>query len=175
MSRARQLGRWVGELLRPQNRSKLIALLILGCFLILIGLSVVQRLRNIADPTPAPRVITKTAAEIEADKARAEAERQAEAERRQQAEAERRRQAELREIQRRQEEEKARRASRDALNGAIKGCVSAVRQRTETRYYRSSFDAYSTEETISYFGTAEERFQFEKCMAERGHALRDKK
>jgi hypothetical protein len=38
----------------------------------------------------------------------------------------------------------------------------------------SRFDAYVTGEygdTYNYFGTADERFQFEKCMAERGIVL----
>jgi hypothetical protein len=54
-----------------------------------------------------------------------------------------------------------------ALQKAIKECIEVIRAKSNY----SHFDAYPTETTVNYFGTSEERFQFEKCMAGKGHAL----
>jgi hypothetical protein len=103
-------------------------------------------------------------------------ERRQEAERQREAELQetlRRREAERqREVERQQQKERA----RTARLSAVKACVSIVRQQSDARLYKglSRFDAYVTGEygeTYNYFGSADERFQFEKCMAERGVVL----
>jgi hypothetical protein len=104
-------------------------------------------------------------------------ERRREADRRQEAErqeAERKRQAERqREIKSQQQHEREKERLRAASRNVVKACVSIVREQSDKRLYKGSsrFDAYVTGEygeTYNYFGTADERFQFEKCMAERG-------
>ena len=96
----------------------------------------------------------------------------------------RRAEAERQEEERRRKQEedwaRAKRAIVENMKRDIKACVSVVRQWTDTKFHKgfSSFDAYATgeyAEHISFFGTAEERFQFQKCMAERGNPLSDPK
>lgn len=56
----------------------------------------------------------------------------------------------------------------------IVGCVQEVRNanRSVGGFERSNFDAYATPGLrVKYFGTQREIFQFEKCMAERGHYI----
>ena len=51
----------------------------------------------------------------------------------------------------------------------VEKCVKVVR----SLHSYSRFDAYVTSKGyVSYFGSAEEQFQFEKCMNQNGHPLK---
>jgi hypothetical protein len=104
----------------------------------------------------------------EIQKAVAEAERQRQLEREQAAEA-----ARQRELERQQAEDRWKKSALEKSRRDVKACASSVRARSAL----SRFDAYVVGEygeDVSYFGTAEDRFQFEKCMAERGVPLTKK-
>lgn len=64
--------------------------------------------------------------------------------------------------------EKEREKREQAFQNAVKECTQVVRARSNF----SHFDAYVTGTSIRYFGDPEERFQFEKCMAGKGEALK---
>ncbi|MGH7275346.1 MAG: hypothetical protein ACREIQ_12975 [Nitrospiria bacterium] len=65
--------------------------------------------------------------------------------------------------------EKEREKREQAFQNAVKECTQVVRARSNF----SDFDAYVTGTSVRYyFGDLEERFQFEKCMAGKGEALK---
>ena len=86
-----------------------------------------------------------------------------------------------REIEREQEEKKwseIREKMRKEFRAAVEKCASSVRARTDARTFKglSTFDAYVSDEakeTVQYFGTDDERFQFKKCMAKNNQSLGD--
>jgi hypothetical protein len=159
---------------RPGARAVVVALALFIVLSILLAVFAVNpRLDRQGASTPAP-----SPEEIE----KAQTERRREAERRQEAErqeAERRREAvRQREVERQQQLEREREGARQKNRNTVKACVSIVRERSDARLYKgsSNFDAYATgeyAESFRYFGTAQERFQFEKCMAEHGIPLAD--
>lgn len=55
----------------------------------------------------------------------------------------------------------------------VKECVDIVHSIEQDNWLYKGFDAYYDESTkkISYLGNQQSRFQFEKCMAEKGHSL----
>jgi hypothetical protein len=139
--------------------------LLVGFFLGLLLMVVVLSLpANRSHPvsTPAPSREETEKAEMER---REEAVRQEET-RRQEAERQRR-QALERELQAARERQRA----IDQRRAVVKTCVAVVREPNRSF---SRFDAYvagTYGDEYRYFGTADERFQFEKCMAERGVVL----
>jgi hypothetical protein len=109
----------------------------------------------------------------EMERRRAEEERQQEIVRQAEREREEERQ---RQADRQQQLERLKEAARQKNRKVTSACVSRVRDRSNAGMYKSfsRFDAYVTGEygeSFSYFGTAEERFQFEKCLAEQGIQL----
>ena len=50
-------------------------------------------------------------------------------------------------------------------------CKLRVRQESMARKGWTDFDFYISDGSLSQFGTALEMFNFEKCMAEKGHPL----
>jgi hypothetical protein len=60
-------------------------------------------------------------------------------------------------------------SNRAFLRQEVAACVAVVRDRAKREHYGvTSFDAYVAGTKVRYHGTNEERFQFEKCMVERG-------
>lgn len=162
MPDARQLGRFAGQFIQ---RNPLRALSITFVIAAILGGLVVGAVLK-----PSPEQIARAEAkrQQEVERQREEERRHEEGER-QRVEAERlRAEAERqREYERQQALERARHAARERSPRITKTCVSIMRQ--QSAY--SNFDAYVTGdhgEYFNYFGTAQERFQFEKCMAEHG-------
>src|SRR5215472_5419355 len=162
MTRAYQLGQWVRN-----NRTA--ATLVLVVVVVVVAV-IVTKIGQEPASTPPQAKLTQEDIEKARQAAEADAQRRAEAERQEE------------ERRRKQEEDwaRAKRAIVENMKRDIKACVSVVRQWTDTKFHKgfSSFDAYATgeyAEHISFFGTAEERFQFQKCMAERGNPLSDPK
>ena len=113
-------------------------------------------------PTPIP---TRSLQEIQAERQRA-MEPQQQTEREQQQ----------RELERMQAEARAKRSILDKSRSDVKKCVALVRERSDARFHKgfSTFDAYVTGEygeSINFFGTEDERFQFKKCMSESGREM----
>ena len=74
------------------------------------------------------------------------------------------------ELERAEEERKVILQIRKEFSATVTKCASIVRSRTDSKTFKglSKFDAYVPDETrehVKYFGTDDERFQFEKCMA----------
>lgn len=172
MTRAYELGQWASRIIRRKNRTLVGALaLLLVAVVIVVAVIVASKHReheSVAIPAAVPQ--SKPSQE---DIEKAAADRRAEAERQQEAS----RQREL------EQQRAMARLKQDILDKSqrnVKACASIVRQRTDAKLYKgfSRFDAYVTGEygeTMHFFGTAEERFQFEKCMAERGVPLSKQK
>jgi hypothetical protein len=142
--------------------AKLITLLAAGFIGLVVIIAAVKAPRPTSDPRFVPRVITKTTAEVEAENASAQAERQLEAERQRQA-------ARQQEIERRQEE--ASRLQRaKAYQAAISKCVEDVRRPDGMRNVFSKFDMYTTKNgELRGWGTEHEVYLFNKCMQQRGY------
>ena len=51
----------------------------------------------------------------------------------------------------------------------VERCIQVVRKELPL----GRFDAYVKDKFVNMFGTAEARFKFEKCMAQRGYPLAD--
>ncbi len=86
---------------------------------------------------------------------------------RQELERQRQREAELQRERERYAEQvrKAQEQAREKNRNAVKACAGIVRDRTDARLHKgaSQFDAYVGDDSVKYFGTADERFQFDKC------------
>jgi hypothetical protein len=137
--------------------------IVIGVLLVVIGGNIRGTRQSVPAPAPNQEAIEK--GELER---RQEAARQEEAGR-QDLERQRQREAELqRERERYQEQvRKAQEQARANFRNAVKACVSTVRERSGY----SRFDAYITGDSVRYVGSVEERFQFDKCMADRGIEL----
>lgn len=166
MTQAYNLGKWAGRSFRDRPRAFLGALLLLVVAVVLAGISLFSTPQPERGATP---VVVPQPKPSQEEIERVAAERRAEAER-EQAEARRR--------EREREEDLARMKKTILENSKrdIQACAAIVRQRTDAKFYKrfSSFDAYATgeyAENIQMFGTPQEHFQFEKCMAERGRPL----
>jgi hypothetical protein len=62
----------------------------------------------------------------------------------------------------------------EQFRGAVKWCVYEVQAPYKERQLHSSFDAYYDDSTqkVRYFGTDEDRFEFEKCLFQTGHPVK---
>ena len=166
---ARRFGSWTGRVFRRKGARILAVVAAVLLIAFIMSLTMNNGARH-ATPelTPAQAAALK------------EAQTRAAAERQRQLDAERQREIERVEAERKQEAERQLEAQRalDRMREAavrrsrdtVKSCVSAVRAgRSFTQ-----FDAYVTGEygeSVRWFGTPSENFQFEKCMAERGIPL----
>jgi len=157
MTPAYEFGRWV----RKNSRVLGVALAV-GVLAVVIVASRDRGGERTAVPAAAsPPKLSRE----ESQAAAAEAERQRQLERERAAEAERQH-----EIEQQQRFERLKKAALEKSRRDVKACVSSVRARLTF----SRLDAYVTGEygeTVNYFGTNEDRFHFEKCMAESGTPL----
>jgi hypothetical protein len=150
---------------------KTVARLLAGVLaFVLIVIVIAERKHRAKESELVPLEIKPTqSAPSESDLAR---QREAEQEAQRQREAEQRK----REVEQQQELERWKRSLLDKARRSVKACASSVRERSDAKHWKgfSSFDAYASGEygeNVSFFGTPEERFQFEKCMAENGNPL----